>query len=466
MNVGASITRYVDTDSGQRHVLKAGTDFEHFRFRQTTGAPGGQRFTDRAGVPSTVLLWAGDTTIGTGDRFNFYVQDQWRVAGGLTVEPGVRFAAFRGSTPTTGEVFNTNPVSPRIGLAWDVGKDHRTVVRAHWGRFHEFFGTALYEFMDTNGRTPQITAQVLPNGTFRETSRFTPAGNVSIDPDLSHGYMDQALLGVEREVIRDLSVKVQYIQRDHRKMFGYVDPTSIYAPVQVLDPGPDGRAGTSDDVGPITAFDLRNPGATSYVFTNPEGASRRYRAFQVVAQKHARRWQLLAAYTRSKAEGTVDNNASQNSGGTPAGSPFADPNAAINSAGRNTLDYPHEVVLRATYDAPILGGIGVSGNYHYLSGGAWSRVVRVRLTQGNVNVRVDPRGTGPSPALSQLDVRVSKDFPLGNRLRASLYLDAFNLNNAGVADRVRYQEASGATFGQPLTWIDPRSFKLAARLAF
>jgi carboxypeptidase family protein len=467
MNVAGNVTRYLDTGSGQRHVIKAGLEFEHFRFRQATGAPGGMRFTDRAGVPSTVLFWAGDTTIGTGNRVNFYVQDQWRIGAGITFEPGVRVALLRGSTPTTGEVFSTNPVSPRLGLAWDLAQDHRTVVRAHWGRFHEFFGTGLFEFMDTDGRTPQITAQVLPNGTFRETSRFTPAGNVSIDPDLSHAYMDQVLVGVEREVIRDLSIKAQYIQRDHRDIFGYVDPTSIYQAVQVPDPGPDGRAGTADDAGTITVFDLRNPGATSYVFTNPEGASRRYRAFQLIAQKrYAHRWQLLAAYTRSRARGTVDNGGSQNAGGAPAASPFANPNAATNSTGRNTLDFPHEVVVRATYDAPVLGGLAIGGSYHYLSGGAWSRLVRVRLTQGNVDVRVTPRGTEPSPALSQFDLRFSKDIPLRNAVKASLYLDIFNLTNRGVVDRVRYQEASGATFGQPLTWIDPRTFKLAARLAF
>ena len=46
------------------------------------------------------------------------------------MHPGVRVGFNRGSVADKGSVFRTNPVSPRIGVAWDVAPDHRTVVRA------------------------------------------------------------------------------------------------------------------------------------------------------------------------------------------------------------------------------------------------------------------------------------------------------------------------------------------------
>jgi hypothetical protein len=106
---------------------------------------------DRNGAPDLVTIWPGDLKEGTGTHTSLYAQDSWKVTDRVTVEPGVRVAFNRGSTSTTGLVYSTTPVSPRIGGAWDATPDHKTVVRAHWGRFHEAFGTVLYDFTDTDG---------------------------------------------------------------------------------------------------------------------------------------------------------------------------------------------------------------------------------------------------------------------------------------------------------------------------
>ena len=161
----------------------------------------------------------------------------------FTLEPGLRLTVNRGRTPTSGDVYSTTPISPRFGVAWDATRDHKTVVRAHYGRYHEAFGTVEYQFTDTARQTPQITARVLADGTFQELTRFTPAGNQFVDPNIKQPYLDQFLLGVEREVIPEVSVTAQYIYRDSKDLYGWIDTKSVYAPVQMQDPGPDGRAG-------------------------------------------------------------------------------------------------------------------------------------------------------------------------------------------------------------------------------
>src|SRR4029078_1114473 len=98
------------------------------------GLPGGQSFTYRSGVPDQVILWPGDIQQATGNQTKLFVQDNWRVVEGLTLEPGLRVTFNRGRTPTAGDVYRTTPISPRFGVAWGGTKDPQTVLRAHHGR--------------------------------------------------------------------------------------------------------------------------------------------------------------------------------------------------------------------------------------------------------------------------------------------------------------------------------------------
>jgi len=466
LSVGASVTRFADNVLGRHHELKAGVEYNHLKFYVESAFPSGLSFTDRSGVPDQVTIWAGDVQRASGNQTKLFVQDGWRVTDRLTLEPGLRLTVNRGSTPTAGDVYSTTPISPRFGLAWDATKDHKTVVRAHYGRYHEAFGTIEYQFTDTATQTPQITARVLPNGQFQEINRFTPAGNQFVDPDIKQAYMDQYLAGVERELFTDFSVTAQYIHREFRQLFNWIDSRSVYTPVEMRDPGPDGRAATADDGGLFTLFNLTNPGNERRVFTNR--GHRRYRAFQLVLQKRfSKNWQMLAGYTRSKAEGNVNNQQVDNFGGvTVTANPFINPNNAINSEGRNILDFPHELVVRGSYRVPVAGGFNVGASYRYISGQALSRTAVFRLAQGNTTVRVEPRGSLDVDATSQADVRLDKTFPLGKdkARQLSLYVDVFNVTNQGIPGN--YVEASGATFGQPQSWVTPRTYLISGRLSF
>jgi hypothetical protein len=332
--------------------------------------------------------------------------------------------------------------------------------------------TNLFQFMDTAQQSPRITARVLGPNNFLEINRVTPATNFGLDPDVSHAYVEQLLLGVERQVLGDVSVKVDYVNRRWRDTFAFVDTGSVYAPVQRTDPGPDGRLGTADDGGALTVFELQNPGQSFQFLTNPDDARRTYNALQLVVQKRmSRGWQLLTSYTYSRARGKANNvqgdNVALSGSSTGRGGVFADPNAAINAEGRNTLDFPHQFTLRSSYHSDWLGGFDVSASYRYASGGAWSRTATISgLRQGNATVRVDPKGTEESAASNQLDLRAQKSFPLSGHSRLSVFVDCFNVTNKGFVEQARYTEASGGTFGRPRSWSSPRIFQVAARLSF
>ena len=61
----------------------------------------------------------------------FFAQDTWQIAAGGDVNAGLRYdysSLFGG---------DTNNLAPRVGIAWDVGRRHRTIVKANWGLFFD-----------------------------------------------------------------------------------------------------------------------------------------------------------------------------------------------------------------------------------------------------------------------------------------------------------------------------------------
>lgn len=245
--VAASLTHHHAGFLGRRHDVKAGLEHERYRARDLWGFPGGQSYYDLDGEPYLVNFWeAGATRVRT-DRPGLYAQDNWTVSDRVTVNAGVRVDINRGSVPVRGTTFSTTPVSPRIGVAWDVRGDHRTVVRAHYGRYHDAIFSSRIGSTDDSEERPFVTALVTGPNQFREIDRSEPADDFAIDRNIKHSYVDQYVVGVERELLSDVSVLAQVIRRDFGNYMGMTDTGSVYEAVQRRDPGRDGRPGTADD---------------------------------------------------------------------------------------------------------------------------------------------------------------------------------------------------------------------------
>ena len=293
---------------------------------------------------------------------------------------------------------------------------------------------------------------------------FTPQGNLAVDGDIKQSYVDQFIVGIEREVVPGFSMLVQYIRRSFQDFIAFTDVGSRYATVQRQDPGADGEEGTVDDGALIDVFELLNPGESSLVLANPENATRDYDGVILSARKrYADNWQLNASYTWSRTKGTVSNNSGLNaasgSGFEALGQDgiFVNPNRFINADGNALFDYTHQGQIEGTYRVPFWGGFNTTVVYGYTTGLAWGRRANIGpLEQGNENVRIEPRGTRRTDALNRVDLRVEKTFPIGSDARnVGVYFDIFNLNNQGVidnAERTGVIETSGDNFGEPNRW--------------
>lgn len=469
--IGVTVNDYRDRLWGRHHELMFGLQHERARSRWVSGFPGGRIYYDFNGVPRFVDLQEETQSRSDAHRTTIFVQDSWAARAGVTLEPGVRLTFNRGKV-SQGAVLSTHPVSPRMGVAWDVGRDHRTVLRGHFGRYHDALLTAQYSVLDEQEPPALITGLVVGPDQFVELSRSASALSYTRDPSIAPPYFDQWVAGIEHQLPLLTALTVQVIHRTYGNLLGYTDLGSIYEPVQRPDPGIDGRVGTQDDSAPISMFQKTNPGQEQFNLTNLSNAYRRYTALQLIGQRQqGRLWQFQGSYTWSRSRGTADNGMNSNASGPDLGTNGigADPNRAINADGPTTFDFTHEVKLLGTWRLPQWGGFNVSTVYQYHTGVAWGRTVLVPGQFVTFGVRVEPRGTRRTPALSTIDLRFEKTFTFGGEGRVGIFADVLNLANQGIPDPSARRPVitfSGPAFGQPQFWLTPRTVHAAVRVSF
>jgi hypothetical protein len=465
----ASLARFFTGGRWGRHELKAGVEHERARLQDVAGYPGGALFLDRDGQPELVRFWEGWNYRPSHHRTSAFIQDKWQFER-VTIEPGVRMSQYGSAVPeSAARLYRNHSVAPRLGLAWDVTADHDTVLRAHYGHYHDPMATRFYEAFDPVGEAPTTIARVLGPDRFEVVSVVpgASADNTRIDPAIKHSYAEEWFAGVERAVAPRLTIKTQYIRRNVRNAIGYIDVGSTWTPTTAIDPGPDGRSGTSDDGGPLTLFYNLNAADAQYVLTNPPGARRRYDAVQVIAVQRAMAGLAVqASYTWAHTRGNFDNDNGSNAANTDMATSgnFANPNRAINATGRTVYDRRHDVRVLGTYLWPVWGGVRMSGIYRLTSGAPWARQVNSfsPLTGAN-SIVMEPVGTHETPAVNEVDLRVEKVF-LISAARLSAYVDVFNVTNRIVA--ARFNVTSGSAFGSVINWTQARRFRMGVRVTF
>jgi hypothetical protein len=469
----ASLTHLTERGPRGRHEIKAGVEHEATDGSEEQRYPQDSNYYDNFGEPLQLQVWGGYSSSATTSRWVAHVQDTWTVGDRLTLSPGARFEWNRGSVPNQPNVFRTSTVAPRIGAAWDLGAVHRTVARVHYGLYFDPIFSSRIMAEDMTDESTSIT-YAWQDAQWVEVNRFPPQDTFAIDPDLEHSHVKQFVLGLEHELMPDFSLQAQYIRRRFDTFMGLIDTGSVYAPAQRPDPGPDGALNTADDGGMLDVFALTNPGNGFYVYANPDEAFNKYDAVQVVGRKrYAGRWQLQTSYTWSRNRGTVGNrwhvNAARHNLGRPGN--FVNPNSFINAYGRAAFDPTHEAKVLGSYRLPWWGGTMVSGVYRYTTGQAWGRTAFITgLPQGGEGVRIEPTGTRRAPAISRVDLRLEKTTRLpGTSGTLGLFFDLFNLFNQAVPDSDITNpivQNSGARFGQPSAWVDPRMLRVGARVVF
>lgn len=492
--VNATVSHYAEGFG--RHDLKFGVEVERSKVRSRYGYVGDIFYYDYAGVYPTGQYYAynyGYDVQGRNQRESVFAQDSWKPTERLTINAGARLDFVRGTSPVLDQkLYDTKNLAPRLGFAYDVTGDGRTVLKGSYSQYYEgaFFLTYA-------AATPGIEDFVFyaydPGGEkcgpagncFTEISRsVTPIYRV--DPDIKHPRVDEFSAGFERALTRDLRFSVTGILREDKNLQGSLSPSSRWARIDL----PNGLAG-----GTVPAYTWVNRSAseTDLVLTNPDGfayldvngnvlgtarAERKYKALIFGLDKRlSNNWQARVTYVLSKTEGSQDNDGFDSYGKNTLYESAS--RALVNRYGRLTNDRTHELKVLASYQIPRID-VNVSTYFRVLSGRTFTPFQQFRSSEINFvaassgrRVLLEPLGSRRNPTQTLASLRVEKNFKLAGDNRLGFFADVTNLFNSGVVTvtQDRYPSVSitgvgAVAFGAPSAITAPRQVTLGARWSF
>ncbi|MDQ3804383.1 MAG: TonB-dependent receptor, partial [Acidobacteriota bacterium] len=454
---------------------------------------------------------SGGTTEPNLSEYAFYAQDDWRVTPKLTLNLGVRYDYQRMACPP---VQNPDPLllsngldtstcpddrnnfAPRLGLSY--APDERTVVRAGYGIYYSrtpaiVLGTAHSQNGINVTGINLNAAGIAAAGLVYPNILAAPPPGVSSNPNLFlfsedyvQPYVQQGRVGVEREVWSGLSVSANYLFYKGVHLTRTRD-INLFAPTAFTRTGPDGQTYTFERFS--SARPISRAAGLSYnrISIFESGSRSLYNGLALQATKrYARGFQFIAAYTFSKAEDDRPDQTIVVVGADDAKIVQNQLNPGDDYA-RSDTDIRHRFVFSPVYE---WGRISWSENAvvrALLSDYTFSTIVQLQSgTPYSALVSGDPNNDGnrandrlpgternqfTTPAVYQLDARLTRNIPFTESVRLRLILEAFNVfNRANVATVnntfFNFSTAGGGTltlpsaataFGTPRTFGSPAS---------
>ena len=499
------------------HDFKVGYDWKRDRRNLFRDQPFDIWYRDTNGQIAQVDLYNSNTSPVNDVVYNAaWISDTWKMSNRLTVSMGLRFEAYRDGwgeqqvtpnghpqlvnfndpryqefiAPKTVEartVASTNTLVPRVGVAYDLTGDNRTVAKV-------FFGQSRWNSADTlaDQENPVGLAQLryafLPCTATRVTqcdlngnrlldgpeelgafnSTQGGAGFVRVDRDLVRPTSNEISANLEREILSGLSGRASYVYKNMRNVWGEIDIVRAPAytiPITVLDPGPDNNAATTADNQTFQTFDRPAVIGSDRVFTNLDDADADFHTVEfAINRRFAGRWMLLGSFGYSWSTMLHENTGYQRL-----------TNQAANTANQNYLPVrrlfgDNGIETSTTWNYKVLGRyvlpyeIGLSGSWKVQSGENYGRSLTFTFpNDGSRTFRVEPIDTRRYPTVAILDVRADKSFRFGRYGRLTGQFDVFNILNSGVPTTVRLTTVA---FHEVTAILNPRVVRVGVRYDF
>lgn len=450
--VNASVSHYARDFVGN-HDFKFGVEHERSRAERLYYYQGGLLYGDYYGAPYYRYLWDGYDTDTKINRTSAYVQDSWNVTDKLTLSLGVRWDHNRARLQGSDIGYDTDPVAPRVGFTYDLAGDEKTVIKAHYGHYHEGLVTFFIDGIDDFG--DKITEIFNTETGQWDFYSITPGvSRWRIASDLKQPYTRQFTAGLDKQLPGEVALGAHYIYRRDIDLIEDIDVEGVYVPIPFVNP----LTGET-----ITVFNKLNPENRSLLIDNFDELFRRYDGFEIYGNKRfSRDFSVFASLVISRAKGNVNNTTSAADGFSTV---FDSPNERINIVGRLTNDPTYEIKVNGYYSFPW--GINTSWYFRHFTGDTWTPEFRVPgsvLDQGLTDIFIEPRGSRRLPSRNIFDLRLEKAFPI-YRGDLKFTADFFNLFNTGYPIEVA-ERFGPASFGEPLDFTDPREIRLGVRYQF
>ena len=459
-------------DGAGRHQLKGGVQFDRLGLDALYGQTGntiqlywGQAFSGQRGPFGYYRVTSNDVlpnlgSISEGEAYEnnvgLFLQDAWTIGGRLTLQLGLRTENEHVPSllndpraPSTAIHFGFgDKLAPRVGFAWDATGDGKTKVYGSWGVFYDV--TKLSLTFGFGGTKAVVYWYTLPTGdisTIVDNTACPPTcpGNLilgpvnfvvptnspddnRIDPGIEQMKVEEAVLGVEREIAPNLSVSARYV---HKQLD------------QALE-----DIGTID-AGQNELYTVGNPGYGWAATFYPQGgtdpipvpkAKRDYDAVELAVNRRlSNHWSARASYTWSRLWGNYSGLAQSDEDGRVSpnvGRNFDYPMMSFDENGEPVYgvlatDRPHQFKAQVLFDFAFGTSVGV--NWFGASG--IPRTREAAFIPGNAFpvMYLGRNSDGRLPFFSQLDLYAQQEFRLGSKVRLTLSANVINLLNQDTA---------------------------------
>jgi hypothetical protein len=472
-----------------KHDLKFGVEIERSKARNRYGYINNIFYYDYYGAPYYAYQYGYDVE-GKNHRDSFFAQDSWKPNDRLTINAGLRFDWIRGISPALDrKVYETQSFGPRIGFAYSLTKDNKTVLRGFYGQYYE--GASMEHYVKALPGIGDFVVLDNTSGTPGDEIDRSVTPVYRVDPDIKQPKVEEFTLGFERALSNDFRLQVTGILRHWKNHTEGVFPSARWEPITI----------TNQLTGqPLTVYRWnnrpdseadglqRNPDGFQYLDVNGGviGTAHPFRDYKgilaVLTKRFTNRWQTQISYLYSKTTGTWNNTNNASYGSSYV---WASPTTAlINTDGRVYYDQPSELKVYATYQVPKIE-VALNAYYRNISGVRYTPYQQ--LSSSTLNFPQSQRGRRPLlttrgdfgvDTTSVLDLRLEKIFKIGGGSdRLSVYFDLRNVFNASdITDAQDRYPSIGvigpdgapttAEFGAPVTIVDPRQLTLGARWSF